>query len=207
MSETDNNKPVEIVQYDRGNKVLYKHNIVDVQVLSGDPSHVGDIMQVDQITKTVYGGRAFWKIYLMDFLMVLGIIDSKQLDVFLYIVENTRPTDNMFMGTYDEIGKAINVSRGTIAKIMKKLQAHNFIKMKYRSVWYVNPNVLMKGSERKRQILLSYYEADNPAEEATTLSRGNRERIEETPTSKPELEGQLNMSDLPAWDEFRLTGE
>lgn len=206
MSEVDN-KPVEVVQYDRGNKILYKHNIIDVKVLSGDQNQVGNVMQVDQITKTVYGGKQFWKVYLMDFLMVLGIIDSKQLDVFLYIVENTRATDNMFMGTYEEIGKAINVSKGTIAKIMKKLQTHNFIRMKYRSVWYVNPNILMKGSERKRQILLSYYEAEDPAEEATTISRGNRARIEEAPTSKPELEGQINMGDLPVWGEVQTIEE
>ena len=50
----------------------------------------GEEILVDQITKRVYGTKNFWKCYLMDFLTVLGIIDSKQLDIFIYIVENTK---------------------------------------------------------------------------------------------------------------------
>ena len=44
-----------------------------------------EIIQVDQITKRIYGTKNFWKCYLMDFLSVLGIIDSKQLDVFIFL--------------------------------------------------------------------------------------------------------------------------
>ena len=70
---------------------------------------------VDQITKRAYGSKNFWKVYLMDFLTVLGIIDSKQLDVFIYIAENTNQSTNQFIGTYDKIAKDVNVSRPTIA--------------------------------------------------------------------------------------------
>ena len=42
----------------------------------------GELMHVDQITKMVYGSKNFWKCYLMDFLSVLGIMDSKQVDIF-----------------------------------------------------------------------------------------------------------------------------
>ena len=45
----------------------------------------GELILVDQITKRTYGTKNFWKCYLMDFLSVLGIIDSKQLDIFIYI--------------------------------------------------------------------------------------------------------------------------
>jgi hypothetical protein len=38
----------------------------------------GEVILVDQITKRVYGTKQFWKVYLMDFLAVLGILDSKQ---------------------------------------------------------------------------------------------------------------------------------
>ena len=47
----------------------------------------GEIIWVDQITKRTYGTKNFWKCYLIDFLSVLGFIDSKQLDIFIYIVE------------------------------------------------------------------------------------------------------------------------
>ena len=92
----------------------------------------GEVILVDQITKRVYGTKAFWKVYLMDFLTILGIIDSKQLDVFIYIVSNTNPSNNMFVGTYKEIAAKCEVSEPTIAKIMKKLQEKRFIAKRLR---------------------------------------------------------------------------
>ena len=140
-------------------------------------AETGEVIWVDQITKRSYGSKNFWKMYLMDFLTVLGIIDSKQLDVFIYIAENTNQSTNTFIGTYDKISKDVNVSRQTIAKIMKKLQDNNFIKKIQNGVWLVNPNIMMKGNDRKRQILLSYYESDTPIEEIT-FSRTKRQEIQ-----------------------------
>lgn len=127
----------------------------------------GESIVVDQITKRVYGQRNFWKLYLMDFLTVLGIIDNKQLDVFIYIAENTNQSTNMFIGTYDKISKDVGVCRQTIAKIMRKLQDNNFIKRIQNGAWLVNPNILMRGNDNKRQILLSYYESETPIEQMT----------------------------------------
>lgn len=138
----------------------------------------GEVILVDQITKRVYGTKAFWKVYLMDFLTILGIIDSKQLDVFIYIVSNTNPSNNMFVGTYKEIAAKCEVSEPTIAKIMKKLQEKRFIAKRLRGVWYVNPNILMKGNDTKRQILLSYYESADPIN-SIELQRTMRQPIKE----------------------------
>ena len=156
----------------------------DSQILIGtrrrnllDPL-TGEEVIVDQISKRTYGSKSFWKMYLMDFLTILGIIDSKQLDVFIYIVENTNQASNLFIGTYKKISKDTNVSEPTIAKIMKKLQEHNFVKKVQNGVWFVNPNLLMKGNDHKRQILLSYYNSDEPIEEMT-FSRTKRNEIPE----------------------------
>ena len=127
----------------------------------------GEIIVVDQISKRIYGQKNFWKMYLMDFMSVLGIIDSKQLDIFIYIAENTNPSTNTFIGTYKKISKDVNVSQPTISTIMKKLQANNFIKKIQNGVWFVNPNIIMKGNDHKRQILLSYFENDEPDNEFT----------------------------------------
>ena len=69
----------------------------------------GEVVHVDQITKRVYGTKQFWKVYLMDFLSILGIIDSKQLDVFIYIAENTNQNSNLFIGTYRSISEDVGV--------------------------------------------------------------------------------------------------
>lgn len=137
----------------------------------------GEHIIVDQITKRVYGTKNFWKCYLMDFLSVLGIIDSRQLDVFIFIVENTNPSNNTFIGTYKKISEEVHCSSRTIARIMKKLQDNNFIKKVQNGVWLVNPNILMKGNDTKRQILLSYYEEDEPINKIT-FSRTKRAEIE-----------------------------
>ena len=162
-----------------------KRELVDVET--------GEQIFVDQITKRVYGTKTFWKMYLMDFLLVLGIIDSKQVDVFIYIVENTNQSNNVFLGTYKKISSDVGVSEPTIAKIMKKLQENNFIKRLQNGAWLVNPNILMKGNDTKRQILLSYYESEEPINEIT-MSRTKRTPI---PNAKKEqVEGQMGIEDF-----------
>lgn len=156
----------------------------DTQVLIGERKRqimdmeTGEVMLVDQITKRRYGTKNFWKCYLMDFLTILGIFDNRQVDVFVYIAENTNPSTNMFIGTYRKIAKDVECSTRTVSTIMKKLQENNFIKKVQNGVWLVNPNILMKGNDHKRQILLSYYESNEPVDEIT-FSRTHRPRIEE----------------------------
>ena len=154
-----------------------KRELIDVQT--------GEQIFVDQITKRVYGSKNFWKCYLMDFLTVLGIIDSKQIDVFIFIVENTNQGNNTFIGTYKHISKEVGVSEPTIAKIMKKLQVNNFIKKVQNGVWLVNPNILMKGNDTKRQILLSYYESEEPISEIS-MSRTKRTPLPNSNSQQPQ---------------------
>lgn len=138
--------------------------ISDTQTLIGTQrkrlidEDTGERIEVDQITKRALGQKQFWKIYLMDFLQVLGVIDSKQVDILIYILENTEQANNTFIGTYDKIQKAVGVSRPTIATVMTKLQANGFISKVQNGVWQVSPNIMMKGSEHKKRILLNYYD-------------------------------------------------
>ena len=120
----------------------------------------GEIIEVDQITKKVYGQKNFWKLYLGDFLPVLGIVESKQVDILIYILENTQPSTNMFVGTYKTIQKNTHTSETTIAKVMRKLQKQQFLKKIQNGIWQVSPNIMMKGNENKKQLLLSYFRTD-----------------------------------------------
>ena len=97
----------------------------------------------------------------------------------------------MFIGTYKKIAKDVGCSEPTISKIMKKLQASNFIKKVQNGVWSINPNILMKGNDTKRQILLSYYESDEPINQIT-MNRTKREPLPETPhkPSSKAIEGR-----------------
>lgn len=158
--------------------------VADTQTLIGTrkkeliDSDTGESIIVDQITKRVYGTKNFWKVYLMDFLSVLGIIDSKQLDVFIYILENTNSSNNTFLGTYDKISKDVGVCRQTIARVMKKLQENNFISKIQNGAWSVNPNILMKGNDTKRQILLSYYNSEKPINSNKIVKNNNEKEVD-----------------------------
>ena len=66
------------------------------------------------------------------FLQVLGILDSKQVDILVYILENTEPANNTFVGTYARIQKETGISQMTISRVLKKLQDANFLK-KYKT--------------------------------------------------------------------------
>lgn len=125
----------------------------------------GEIIEVNQITKRAYGQKNFWKVYLLDFLQVLNLIDSKQLDVLIYVLENTNSSNNTFIGTYKKIAKEVNTTEKTIATIFKKLQEQEFLKKVQNGVYQVSPLIMMKGSEHKKQLLLNYYCDDEPLEQ------------------------------------------
>lgn len=125
----------------------------------------GEVIEVDQITKRAYGQKQFWKVYLMDFLQILGVLDSKQVDVLIYILENTEPANNTFIGSQRDISSRCNVSLDTVSRIMRKLQENGFVKQIKRSVYQVSPNIMMKGSEHKKSLLLNYYaDEERPSE-------------------------------------------
>ena len=116
----------------------------------------GEVFEVDQITKRSYGQKQFWKVYLLDFLQILGVLESKQLDVLIYILENTEQANNTFIGSQRDIAKNVNVSLDTVSRIMKKLQDKKFIVQIKRSVYQISPLIMMKGNEHKKQLLLNF---------------------------------------------------
>ena len=124
----------------------------------------GEVMEVDQITKRALGQKQFWKVYLIDFLQILGVLDSKQIDVLIYILENTNASNNTYIGTYRKTAEGDKVSLDTATRVIKKLQDNGFIKRIQNGVYQVSPLIMMKGSEHKKQLLLNYYDDEPNAE-------------------------------------------
>ena len=126
----------------------------------------GEIMEVDQITKRALGQKQFWKVYLIDFLQILWILESKQVDVLIYILEHTEAASNTYIGTYRKTAEGAKVSLDTATRVIRKLQDKGFIKRIQNGVYQVSPTIMMKGSEHKKQLLLNYYndegEPDQP---------------------------------------------
>ena len=131
----------------------------------------GELIEVDQITKRALGQKQFWKLYLVDFLQVLGVLDSKQINVLIYILENTNSSDNTYIGTYRKTADGSEVSLDTARRVMDKLQKQKdgngipFIKKIQNGVYQLNPLIMMKGSEHKKNLLLNYYDDNNLTKE------------------------------------------
>lgn len=104
----------------------------------------------------------------MDFLVVLGIFDSKQLDVFIYIAENTKSADNIFFGTQRKIANDTGVSLPTVNAIMQKLQKHGFIRRITPGAYMIDPRILMKGNPNKQHLLVSHFCSDEPLLDSLT---------------------------------------
>lgn len=118
----------------------------------------GEEIEVDQIVKRAYGQKKFWKLYLVDFLEILGVLESRQIDVLIYILERTHPSTNLFIGTWTSIEQGTGVSRGTISKVFGKLVEHDFLVKVQNGVWQVSPRIMMRGGDYQRKLLIEYYD-------------------------------------------------
>lgn len=125
----------------------------------------GEERYLQSVEKRYYGQKNFWKMYLQDFLAVLGILESKQVDVICYVLAHTDSRTNLFIGTMDKISQESGVSRSTVVRAMSRLKSANFISQTDTpSVYMVNPDVMVQGSEyKKRGLLITYTEDRNGA--------------------------------------------
>lgn len=149
-------------QYDEKNKVSFNVDTSNYALIDKkNGAIVIDSPDLSAVLKKAYGQKAFWKLYMSDYIQViLGAMDYKQLDVFMYISMNTRAADNIFIGTQQKIAEATGVSRVTVVRLMKKLLQHNYMKKIQTGVYMVNPQIVMKGGITKKNLLISYYDSE-----------------------------------------------
>jgi len=156
---------IKITKYDKNMEYISQtQTLIGQQRKRLIDQDTGEVYEVDQITKRALGQKQFWKVYLMDFLQVLGGFEYKQLDVLIYILENTESANNTFIGTYRKIEKNVGVSYDTVRRTLKKLQAQKdssgkaFLTKISNGVYQVSPTIMLKGSEYKKSLLLNYYD-------------------------------------------------
>lgn len=128
----------------------------------------GEVKELETVTK-YSNSKNFWKVYLMDFLSILGVIDSKQLDVFIYVLEHTNKATNLFLGTYEKISQDLKVSKPTIVTIFKKLKEHDFIRQISPGCYFVNPRFLFVGGDNKANLMIKYVDEASCVEDVPPL--------------------------------------
>lgn len=120
--------------------------------------NTGEKVELSPVRRPYYGAKHFWKVYLSDFLAIMGFLDSKQVEVMVYIFMHTSPYNNQFIGTQKAIAEGVGCSLPTVRRTLRKMIDANLItKTATESVYMVNPSILVQGSEAKQMGLLIRY--------------------------------------------------
>ena len=99
----------------------------------------------------------FVKVFMADFLVALGILNSKSVAVVCYILENVKYSDNTLIATKEKIAKGSGTSVRTVYNVLSQLQKVGFMKRKAQGVYIINPKYIIKGNENKRRMIIDYY--------------------------------------------------
>jgi len=130
----------------------------------------GEVKEFAVVEKKVTGDTNWWKLWISDLLGALGLIGNVKMKVLMYIMENINPYDNTFGGTIREIADACEASPTTVQKVLHVLiNDANFL-VKIRAATYqVNPDIMAKGSHKKRiGLMVKYNKAKDKKEEKIT---------------------------------------
>jgi len=99
----------------------------------------------------------FVKVFMADFLVALGILNSKSVAVVCYILENVKYSDNTLIATKEQIAEGSGTSVRTVYNVLSQLQKVGFMKKKAQGVYVINPKYVIKGNENKRRMIIDYY--------------------------------------------------
>ena len=146
----------------------------------------GEEMDIQVVTKPYYGKEHFWKLFFADFFAAMGFLDSKQVDVVMYIIRNTSPYDNQFRGLQRNIAEACHCSEPTVRRVIKKMiNANLMTKTEIKGVYMLNPDVLVQGSSAKqRGLLIQYRESRDPDVVAEAIEQGFAKEL-------PDIDGEV----------------
>lgn len=145
-----NLQEVRMKTYHRKTKIIGKKEFTDNE--TGEIVSLG-VIQVEERDFN------FEKIWLGHIVQSLDIIGNKKMKVITHIMQN-RNRDNIFIGTYRELEKKLNISFPTIAETFKILQDSDFLVMVQQGVYRLNPNIIFKGTINNRMDILIRYQKE-----------------------------------------------
>ena len=141
--------------YNKRTIKIKKQKIIGTQKLLNPET--GEIIETVVIEKNVENDFNFHKIWLTDLIHILDIIGGKKLEVFKYLMNKMRDTDNIIICRYKDIEDDLKVSKQTIRDTIKLLLETDFMRRIQNGVYQINPNIIVKGSTGKRMNLLIQY--------------------------------------------------
>ena len=101
-----------------------------------------------------------------DYLELTGHAPTKVLAYFL----RKKDSNNLIIGSYDDIAEAADVSRRTVASMIKILQKKQFLRKIQNGVYMVSPELMRHGSRQKGIILFRKWADSGGQKDGTSNS-------------------------------------
>ena len=139
--------------------------------------------------EVVKGDRKFgWEaIWLGTLLETLEVITNKGFKVAKFLLSKRIRGENIVIATTSQIAKETGLSEKTVRTIIKKLIEANFITRIQKGVYRINPAVIWRGSEKKRQAILIKFQNENLKHKRDS-GQGETTIPKKTLTGQPKVE-------------------
>ena len=135
----------------------FTENSSRIRVEEWSNTETGEIKQFAVISKEGQD-KNWWKLWITDFMTIIGAIGNKKILVLTYILNNISPYDNTFSRTIREIATETKTSKTTVQIVLNILCSDlGFLVKKRVAQYMVNPEILAKGSHSKRVGLMIEY--------------------------------------------------
>lgn len=113
----------------------------------------------------------FEKIWLSYVLIALDLIGNKKIKVLEYLL-NKKNSENIVIETHRSLSKNSGVGLQTVTNTLKTLIKADVIKKIHSGAYQINPNIIFKGSHKKRMnVMLKYERNTNTKPEDKILSK------------------------------------
>lgn len=123
-----------------------------------------------------------------------------------YILQETQPTKNKFVGAYKTIARKLNCDVVTVRNAVKKMQESDMLaKTEDERVWMINPRLLVKGDIYVQARLMSEYDTllNRPLSDLLiTDGDGNDPLFLPREYSTPESISNVKMNFFKVYDSF-----
>jgi DNA-binding transcriptional regulator YhcF (GntR family) len=114
--------------------------------------------QVIRIEDSDFNFDKFWVSQLLTAIEEFG---NQKVKLLMFLIQNRERSNNAIIKTVRELEEATGISKDTISKTLKILEAHGIVKRK-TGVIFLSPQVIFRGSHaNRRRILLDYSKAES----------------------------------------------
>ena len=136
------------------------------QTIIGNQKYInqdsGEIIDTIVIDKEVNSDFNFHKVFMTDLLEIMNNFGNKKIQIFSFLLSEMRNEDNSISVSNRYITKETGISHVTVTNTMKELKEMNIISYdKGKKVYYMNPDILVRGSSDKRHNMLIRYRQIN----------------------------------------------